>query len=495
MTPLPEPWFRHLRSRSSADFELAARNSFRWVPTKVAHSKSLMSDDPLAAAAPAAAEKASGGRPRRGGVEVASDKVSTATASLERARNQKMKHAAAAAAAGTAKAREKCEAAERTADAAITKAQAKVEAAEQELAAARSRQEDKEKAAKEKAEVAATKAEVAKDMSPEGARLLVQLRLERDHLFSGKAVKNDNLWDEIADAYNAAVDAGKLPAGDRRPKGQASLKPRYSKEKSWFAAYCNKLAAAKQSGADRKGLGARAAAARAHKRPPESPLPAPRAHCSADTTATTPLTETIQSEYDEIFSSRLIFEKHQMHNKAGIVAPFTIDGETAEDGGAANPFLDGLLESDDEGEEGEEEDEDNAGAAGAEDDEDDEDEGEGEGAEEDDGDGDGAEGDGADEEGAAGSSGAAPSSSAGKKRTARPHNIGGTAKKKHRPKQKKMSQREKEMRAFMGELLEADAKAAKAEREAAKKEEAAREEKDRKFMLDLVKALGGGSSA
>ena len=50
-----------------------------------------------------------------------------------------------------------------------------------------------------------------------------------------------------------------------------------------------------------------------------------------------------------------------MHNKAGIVAPFTIDGETAEDGGAANPFLDGLLdESDDEGEEGEEEDEDDA---------------------------------------------------------------------------------------------------------------------------------------
>ena len=27
LTPLPEPWFRHLRSRSSADFELAARNS------------------------------------------------------------------------------------------------------------------------------------------------------------------------------------------------------------------------------------------------------------------------------------------------------------------------------------------------------------------------------------------------------------------------------------------------------------------------------------
>ena len=70
------------------------------------------------------------------------------------------------------------------------------------------------------------------------------------------------MWDEIADAYNAAVDAGKLPEGDRRPKGQASLKPRYSKEKSWFAAYCNKLAAAKQSGADRKGPGARAAAAR-----------------------------------------------------------------------------------------------------------------------------------------------------------------------------------------------------------------------------------------
>lgn len=166
-----------------------------------------------------------------------------------------------------------------------------------------------------------------------------------------------------------------------------------------------------------------------------------------------------------------IFWRFESQERAGIIPPYRIDGESAGRGGDVNPL-------------GRRAGKRRAEAAAFVDDEDD-DEGDDEDA--DDEDADDAEG-AADAQGAADGERAAGSSGAGQGRPAKSMHIGGSAKDKYRP-NVKLSKKDKAQQAICSNLwqmmLEHDA----AEEEAREARAAAKEKRDREHELATLRIL------
>ena len=145
--------------------------------------------------------------------------------------------------------------------AALTKHKTKITAAKAEVAAAQQKLEKESGAAEDRAAAAAAKrakaaaeTDRAKKMSDDGIIKLITLRLEMQARFDDKSNQNENLWAIIAEKFQAAVDAGELPAGDAR--SVSSLKAKWSEQDGEFKQHVRLIERRRQSGAPREDIGA-----------------------------------------------------------------------------------------------------------------------------------------------------------------------------------------------------------------------------------------------
>ena len=236
---------------------------------------------------------------------------------------------------------------------ALAAANKKVEAVAADFAVAKRKLEELEQLAAAKAAAAAAKVKEAKDkqeaakyMTDNGMIALVNIRLGMQHLYDGKANKNDKIWDVVHTKYQAEIDAGTLPRSDER--SVASLKAKFSTLQGVFKLYINKVARAKQSGASAKDVGTDGTRASfgTHRCflcscVNHAVFSAVRLH--ADLTsllvpAACPSSELIEEHKN---ATTPIFLKFDHQEREAIIPPFTVNGGNVECGGAANPLRKG----------------------------------------------------------------------------------------------------------------------------------------------------------
>ena len=307
----------------------------------------------------------------------------------------------------------------------------------------------KEAAAAQKTADAQAKADAVKVMSDEGIQTLVTIRIGYTSKFDNKTDRNENVWEHVAKDFNAKVDDGSLPAGDRR--GADSLKAKYAKEFGIFKLYVAHIGRMKASGA------------------------------SGDE---------IENSTKHKTAATSIFWKHEVQNRPATVPPHAINGGNASRGGEANPFrrgpgewadstVEGLSSDDEAG--GEDDDGDGDAAGGA-------DAAGGDAAGGDEAGGDEAGGDEAGgDEARATPAPAAPKRKGSAATEPKPMNIGGGADAKYRPprKKKKGDQKGDQMAELITYFKESEDAAVMRDEAAAKAAEAERD-KERQHELKMV---------